>query len=98
MPDHEDKQSSAVNIRISQFATGQGNQEVMFDKTADFLVKDTLMDELNISLLNDPILLSKSLKQQFDEVASKRFVNEKEIDTSDYNVEQSLEIFNEQVP
>jgi hypothetical protein len=71
---------------------------VMFDKTADFLVKDTLMDELNISLLNDPILLSKSLKQQFDEVASKRFVNEKEIDTSDYNVEQSLEIFNEQVP
>jgi hypothetical protein len=60
------------------------------------MAKDTLLDELNISLLGDPILLSKSLKQQFDEVANKRLAAEKE--ESDYNVEQSLEIFNEQIP
>jgi hypothetical protein len=37
----------------------------------NFMMLDNLMDEKNIGLLNDPVQLSKSLKQQFDQ-ASRR--------------------------
>jgi hypothetical protein len=36
------------------------------------MMLDNMMDEKTIGLLNDPVQLSKTLKQQFDEAASKR--------------------------
>jgi hypothetical protein len=56
-------------------------KEKEYELTNDFMVIDSMMDEKTISLLNDPVELSKTIKQQFDNVANRRLQPQAELST-----------------
>ena len=83
---------SPVNVKMAHLAYAPQNQHERmqeYDQTCNFMIVDNQMDESTISILNNPIALSKTLKEQFDKAVQDKHkkLNGTSIVNASFNLE-----------